>query len=282
MIKIDFAEPITEEWRDWVTTCEEETDVLISERRAGVPSPITNLYKDPRAKRVYVTEGPPFYGKCAYCETRIGGSQPGDIEHFRPKNKVTDEAGNVVLIQGEDGAQFPHPGYFWLAYNWRNLLYACWDCNRPSSFRTGQRVGKGVKFPVVGVHAYEPGEEETEQPLLLNPLTDDPAEHLSIDGDTGILIAESERGDACIRVFGLNIREALIKDRARAIRETRNSVLALAATCAVPSPDEQRNLVEELAEVKSGAASFSIARRWSLQRAGADHAPLFDALINGT
>lgn len=57
-----------------------------------------------------------FHGKCAYCESLYAGTQPVDIEHFRPKSRVA-----------EDPA---FPGYWWLAADWDNLLPSCIDCNR--------------------------------------------------------------------------------------------------------------------------------------------------------
>jgi uncharacterized protein (TIGR02646 family) len=57
-----------------------------------------------------------FHGKCAYCESRYNRTQPVDIEHFRPKARVS----------GVDGFR----GYWWLAADWNNLLPSCIDCNR--------------------------------------------------------------------------------------------------------------------------------------------------------
>jgi len=54
-----------------------------------------------------------FHNKCAYCE-RI--EYKPDVEHYRPKKKVT-------------GSQRNNHGYFWLCYEWTNLLPACRDCN---------------------------------------------------------------------------------------------------------------------------------------------------------
>jgi hypothetical protein len=54
-------------------------------------------------------------GKCCFCERRRDAKLEADVEHFRPKLKVTENAG--------------HPGYWWLAYEWSNLLFACKACN---------------------------------------------------------------------------------------------------------------------------------------------------------
>ena len=225
MIRLAFVEPNREEWRAWVTECERERDELVERRARGEDPEISDLYKDKRMKQVYLNDGPPFYGKCAYCESRIVGNQPGDIEHFRPKNRVTYESGEVVMVTDATGAVVKHPGYYWLAYDWRNLLYACADCNRVSSFKTGGvQVGKWDKFPVEGEHASAPEDELNERPLLLNPLIDDPGEDLSID-ETGIMAGRTEKGKTSIRILGLNLRESLIKDRADAIEQTTNEAI---------------------------------------------------------
>ena len=61
-------------------------------------------------------------GKCAYCESFYAGTQPVDVEHYRPKGKVDGMAG--------------HPGYWWLAGRWENLLPSCIDCNRKRRQKT--------------------------------------------------------------------------------------------------------------------------------------------------
>ena len=57
--------------------------------------------------------------KCCFCESKIGHIDDGDVEHFRPK------AGWV-----QDEEPINKPGYFWLAYEWDNLLLSCGKCNQ--------------------------------------------------------------------------------------------------------------------------------------------------------
>ena len=92
-----------------------------------------------------------------------------------------------------------HPGYFWLAYNWKNLLPSCQNCNTYG--------GKGVQFPALKGHVFlkkiekdklkdlrEPYFEskkypgfyylspedlnDIEDPFLLHPYFDDPLKYL--------------------------------------------------------------------------------------------------------
>lgn len=57
--------------------------------------------------------------KCCFCESKIGHIDDGDVEHFRPK------AGWV-----QDEESINKPGYYWLAYDWDNLLLSCGKCNQ--------------------------------------------------------------------------------------------------------------------------------------------------------
>lgn len=93
-----------------------------------------------------------FHHKCAYCETSLTEArQDADAEHFRPKLAVNykekPEQSNrkyipakVVDVSQNPPEEIDHPGYFWLAYNWKNLLPACRYCN--------SKDGKKNQFPV--------------------------------------------------------------------------------------------------------------------------------------
>lgn len=52
--------------------------------------------------------------KCAYCETKFTHSSPGDVEHYRPKAGYQQAV--TEPLRG--------PGYYWLGYEWSNLLFA--------------------------------------------------------------------------------------------------------------------------------------------------------------
>jgi hypothetical protein len=68
-----------------------------------------------------------YKNKCAYCEKLCYYPR---VEHFRPKGRVR---GNQPL---------PH-GYYWLCYEWTNLLPSCHECNSIEA--------KGDKFPIRGI-----------------------------------------------------------------------------------------------------------------------------------
>lgn len=224
MRKIFVQEPDSDIWKKWIRDCQEETKKAIdSVVRGEKPIVNENLYKRDSIKKSYfVTKDAPFYGRCAYCESPIADTQYIQVEHFRPKAGVKDENGKVINLKDENGIDTgkPHLGYYWLAYDWRNLLPSCAICNQP----------KSILFPVVGQHAQVPNEEVNEKPLLINPISeleeDNPEHHLSIDSETGIMYAvkESPRGAMCIKLFRLNERDQLVNERKK-IRIIANSMI---------------------------------------------------------
>jgi hypothetical protein len=127
-----------------------------------------------------------FHGKCAYCESKVQATYPGDVEHYRPKGKV-DEDKN-------------HPGYYWLAYDEKNMLPSCILCN--------QYRAKMTHFPVAGEHSRDPRNVGSEQPLLLNPYNQniDPSDHLEFE-PTGVSM---ERDNS---PYGSNSRQFYHLDR---------------------------------------------------------------------
>ena len=118
-------------------------------------------------KEVYQKLKNLYHNKCAYCETF---EPEPEIEHYRPKKQI-----NGV-------ARSEHKGYYWLAYEWTNLLPACHDCNKNGV--------KGNHFPIEGTRRYNLKENadgnidlsannlmsdylQAEKALFLNPETPD-------------------------------------------------------------------------------------------------------------
>lgn len=144
------------------------------------------------------------HAKCCYCEQK---TSPGRIDHFRPKGAVRQVKGGDKL----------HPGYYWLAYRWDNLVLACETCN----------LKKSDYFPLE-----EPGKRArnhldpltSELPLLLNPYAEtDLSEHLTFVGPA--CEPKTKRGRETVTVLELNRLE---------LQETRQSVLSqLALLCVV-------------------------------------------------
>jgi uncharacterized protein (TIGR02646 family) len=120
-----------------------------------------------------------YHNKCAYCERK---DQEFEIEHYRPKKAVDGEI---------------HDGYFWLCYEWSNLIPACHDCNKKKSKFTKFPIeGTRVKRPVIISGKYKFQDHfflnrrlKRELPLLIHPEeTDfDPRKYFKFD-NTGWMI----------------------------------------------------------------------------------------------
>jgi len=141
--------------------------------------------------------------KCAYCEAPAPASTSWDVEHYRPKGRVSERS--------------DHPGYYWLAYTWDNLLLSCELCNRRRKDRPtweqaepGTTSGKVDRFPLAdeATRAMGPGDDLAgEARLLLDPTRDEPEAHVTFDL-TGHAVARegSRMGAASIEVYHLNRR----------------------------------------------------------------------------
>lgn len=158
-----------------------------------------------------------FGRKCCFCESMLMGVVPGDVEHYRPKNRV-------VVKDAATGAETEKNGYYWLGASWDNLLYACPDCNRGRYLEKEdgevEKLGKACFFPLEdeGARVSAPGPLDGEAPLLLNPCIDEPAEHLTFTDLGSIEAVEvdgvySARGKATIECCGL-FRQELFAMRA--------------------------------------------------------------------
>lgn len=261
MIRIPFTEPVTRIWKRWVKDCVKATQDLTKSYKPGTALEISDLYRRKSIKKdVYFAKGGPFKGRCAYCESYITDFQHGDVDHFRPKKGVTDENGNPVMINRAGDQKEAHPGYYWLAYNWRNLLPSCVACNQPRE----DGVGKHNRFPVKGGrYAINDQDIANESPLLLNPLNpddEDPEEHLGVDLDSGFMTFKngSARGEACIKIFGLNKRDQLVSDRRTAI----DAVRAKYTEIIYARDDEERQILyQEIEAMEKGALNHTLARR---------------------
>lgn len=159
-------------------------------------------------KKIYIK-------KCGYCESRLEVSGYMRIEHYRPKGRVKENE--------------KHPGYYWLTYEWSNLISSCEICNSR----------KGTSFPVENDHIYQPHGNrkewradstlmQSEKPLLLHPEIDDPDEHLTINENGEIKPKNgSQRGETSIKLCDLN-RDGLIQKRAKIIVKFRKDLLNIA------------------------------------------------------
>lgn len=258
MIKVDFREPDADEWRAWKESAERKTRELVARYAASGDCEIEDrIYK---AMRQVIFDA--FGGKCAYCERKFTLDQTGDVEHFRPKKGVVDEHDRPVKIETDNGER-DHPGYYWLAYDWRNLLPSCSRCNRLSRTRDGRLVGKGARFPVLGFRAQSPGEEAQERPVFLHPVFDDPQQHLALDENTGILYAKTSRGQSCIDLLDLN-REGMPEERRMRYLGFQALLCGLLAAVHHHQDEDVRHTLRLMRAYKAGQAEFACVGRQAL------------------
>jgi len=137
-----------------------------------------------------------FQAKCAFCETGLGSD--GFALHLRP----------LARPNGHDD-YLDH--YLWLAFEWRNLFYACSYCSK----------SKADAFPVEGNRApFRATYDDVvahETPLLLDPTRDEPSRHLRFLTD-GRCIGLSDEGHMTTELFSLNRDELQTARRHRISR----------------------------------------------------------------
>lgn len=174
-----------------------------------------------------------FKQKCAFCETVIGFH--GNTLHFRP------------LRFAETGKTHNNEYYLWLAFEWRNLFYACDYCVR----------SKGNKFPIKSTPANYLSTYESiirnEKPLLVDPTSEDPGRHLyfSISGDAFGL---TEKGRHSIETFNLNRdelkseRKILINQLLETLGQTPNYNVEKLLDSSAPQAGVLRSVLKRLVE----------------------------------
>jgi hypothetical protein len=266
MIQIEYEEPQSAEWVAWRQRAKDATDQLIARAAADATLKMAEEVSDVLYKERRADIFGPFHRKCAYCECHIiGVNQDGDVEHFRPKGAVHDAQNKVVKVRDASGKEQSHRGYFWLAYDWRNLLPSCILCNQ---LRTpnNELFGKGNRFPVRHVYAARPEDDLLgEEPLLLHPVFDDPADHLTLDPGKGVLGGLTDRGQTTIAILGLN-REGLITERQRVYQSVVNAFLMLVSAklqqLLIPGlPDQTALLRGSIDAHEQGSAPFAFVGR---------------------
>jgi hypothetical protein len=117
--------------------------------------------------------------KCWYSEASLQECE-GHVEHYRPKKRTS-------------GTREGHGGYWWRAFDWRNLRLSHPTVNRrKTDYLTGRLVGKGSYFPLrhEARRAANPSEEANEEPVLLDPV---------IAADTRLLCFSEASGAPCPR-----------------------------------------------------------------------------------
>lgn len=152
------------------------------------------------------------YGKCAFCEQKEDAFKR-PVEHFRPKKIAQDFVNNAWV--GVD------THYWWLAWTWENLLFACDHCNMTGNKGSRFPIETGsvrVIAPVTGAtHPLPDAYFDTsgESPLLVNPRIDNPLDHiqwLPVDRTKPkrrwkwTVVGRDRKGDMTLKVLSLGFR----------------------------------------------------------------------------
>lgn len=175
--------------------------------------------------------------KCCFCEAFVSHVAHGDIEHFRPKGGYKQKSSDAL----------GRPGYFWLAYDWKNLYFSCQMCN--------QRHKKNL-FPLVDAakRAKKPSDSLTaEKPAFIDPGKVDPSNHITFVKEVAVPVNGSVLGKKSIKELGLN-RPDLLERRLEKLHLL-SSLKALIDTGS-PSP-ERTNARNIIASHKKTTGEYS-------------------------
>lgn len=142
--------------------------------------------------------------KCCFCESSIGHISYGDVEHFRPK------AGWV-----QSNEKLNKPGYYWLAYEWNNLILSCQICN--------QRNKKNF-FPLLKDSPRASSHHDdiaNENAVFINPSNEDVETFITFKEEIPVAVNNNQRGLETINKLGLD-RELLNEQRRKTLNMIRD------------------------------------------------------------
>jgi len=156
-----------------------------------------------------------YNNKCGYCECKIEKANFSErIDHYRPKDKLKDI--NRKPIVG-------HNGYYWLGYEWTNLIPTCEICNsKKLNLFPIKDETKRLSSPSLQSN----GEIDLMQQLinskflvdegalLLHPEFDKPEKHF-VFLPSGEIKPLSDEGIATIKVCGLDRPELIVARKNR-------------------------------------------------------------------
>lgn len=144
-----------------------------------------------------------YHSKCGYCETDTTAGAALQVDHYRPKKRIYDDSS--------------HTGYYWLAYEWSNLILVCSACNSKKSNQFPlELTGKRVTQPPLDCQGLDKNACQAnsammaaEKPLLLNPEIDKPELHL-VFLPNGEIIEKTQRGKKTKEICDLNRDDLVI------------------------------------------------------------------------
>ncbi|SHN36152.1 hypothetical protein [Mucilaginibacter sp. OK098] len=147
----------------------------------------SNIYGDATVKDQLKADQ---HQKCCFCESIFTITSYGDVEHFRPKTAYK-KAGTKGYV---------YPGYYWLSYDWANLLFSCEICNRTykkNEFPLGDELTRKL------FHDH-PNVLSNEDRLLIDPTIEDPATFITFNQEVPVPVGGSAKGAKTIEILELD------------------------------------------------------------------------------
>lgn len=157
----------------------------------------SNIYAHKDVKEALIQSQ---YGKCCFCEQKVGND--GDVDHFRPKGAYKQGLGKPL----------EYPGYYWLAYEWDNLYLSCTACN--------QRHKQNL-FPLRNPENRATSHHEDlkkEKPIFIDPGKEDPENFIQFEGQIPVGVDKEGRGRNTIKYLELD-RDILNEKRLEELQE---------------------------------------------------------------
>jgi uncharacterized protein (TIGR02646 family) len=196
------------------------------------------------------------HGKCVFCEAKVTHIAHGDVEHFRPKGGYTQSATEPVT----------KPGYYWLAYEWKNLTFSCQICN--------QRHKKNL-FPLADPSkrcSNHKKQLSREKPMLIDPTSEDPEPLIGFRQEYPFPIDDDPRAEATIKALGLG-RERLAevrRDHLALVRELitlRDALKAMEAegSSTTELVAHRKHIDKTLKEHSADRAQYASMVRWAIK-----------------
>jgi hypothetical protein len=236
---------LKQKWDAWLIRADRAAKACLAARQSGQPYEFNSaIWSD---LKEILLKGP-FNGKCGYCQSKVGVTSYADADHYRPKKAVTIRQ-DAKLVAVPCGLS-THPGYYWLAYDWHNLIPSCELCNRGE--------GKVDQFPTKNANRCVDSDDaealdQAEEPYLLNPYKDDAEAHLRFGEDGHVVaIAGDLRGQLSIEVYGLD-RDELAKERAKEMRNAWREIKSASLNFDWPAVNEV------MARYVTGEEPYSVA-----------------------
>lgn len=158
-------------------------DANRAEHDSGVmkfPEPKNNIYGSQSVRnRLKQCQN----NKCCYSEAKFVRDSV-HVEHYRPKGAI-GQPGNFLK---------QYPGYYWLAYEWSNLLLC----------KPGVNSQKRDYFPLRDDRVRATNHHfdlSLESPMLIDPASEDPREHIRFRNEEPYAYRSSERGEFTINLL---------------------------------------------------------------------------------